>query len=61
MSIIVKSKQFIDKCVRVFKVARKPAKEELKQVSKISALGLLIIGFLGFAISLLFTLLWGVV
>jgi protein translocase SEC61 complex gamma subunit len=58
MSIIVKSKQFIDKCVRVLKVARKPSGQELKQVSKISAIGLLAIGFIGFAISLLFTYLW---
>jgi len=60
MSIIVKSKQFIDKCVRVLKVARKPTNQELKQVSKISAIGLLAIGFIGFLISLIFTLLWGV-
>jgi len=61
MSIIVKSKQFIDKCSRVLKVARKPSKQELKQVSKISAIGLLAIGFIGFAISLIFTLLWSVI
>jgi len=60
MSIIVKSKQFIDKCSRVLKVARKPTKTELKQVSKVSAIGLLAIGFIGFLISLIFTLLWGV-
>ena len=61
MNVLVNTKQFIDQCVRVFKVARKPTNQELKQVSKISALGLLIIGFLGFAISLIFTLLWGVI
>jgi protein transport protein SEC61 subunit gamma-like protein len=61
MNVLVNTKQFIGKCVRVFKVARKPTNQELKQVSKISALGLLIIGFLGFAISLIFTLLWGVI
>jgi protein transport protein SEC61 subunit gamma-like protein len=61
MSIIVKSKQFIDKCARVLKVARKPTNQELKQVSKISALGLLAIGFIGFAISLIFTFLWSVI
>lgn len=58
MSVIDKSKQFIDKCSRVLKVARKPTKQEIKQVSKISALGLLVIGFIGFAISLIFTVLW---
>jgi protein transport protein SEC61 subunit gamma and related proteins len=61
MSILVNTKQFVAKCARVFKVARKPTKTELQQVSKISALGLLIIGFMGFAISILFTLLWGVI
>ncbi len=61
MNVLVNTKQFVAKCTRVFKVARKPTKQELKQVSKISALGLLIIGLLGFAISILFTFLWGVI
>jgi protein transport protein SEC61 subunit gamma-like protein len=60
MSILVKTKSFIDQCVRVMKVARKPTKTELMQVSKISAIGFAIIGFLGFVLSIIFIYLFGV-
>ncbi len=60
MSILVKTKSFIDQCVRVMKVARKPTKTELMQVSKISAIGFAIIGFLGFLLSIIFIYLFGV-
>ncbi len=49
---------FYHKCVRVLKVARKPNSLEVKQVSKISALGILIIGMIGFVIGLIFTILF---
>lgn len=57
MSFLVKTKLFIDKCVRVFKVARKPPMQEVKQVSKVSALGMLVIGLMGFLIATIFILL----
>lgn len=50
-------KEFWNKCVRVLRVARKPTGDEVKQISKISALGLLIIGLIGFVIALLFVFL----
>ncbi|MCX6741555.1 MAG: protein translocase SEC61 complex subunit gamma [Candidatus Pacearchaeota archaeon] len=52
MSIIVKSKSFIEKCVRVLKVARKPTRIEVMQIAKVSAIGLAVIGLLGFAINI---------
>jgi protein transport protein SEC61 subunit gamma-like protein len=52
MSIIVKSKLFIGKCVRVLKVARKPTRTEVMQIAKVSAIGLAVIGLLGFAINI---------
>ncbi len=61
MSLLFKTKSFIGQCVRVMKVARKPTKTELMQVSKISALGFLIIGFLGFAISIIFIYIFGTI
>ena len=45
---------FGKKCARVFRVARKPTSNEVKQVSKVSAFGLLIIGLIGFIISMIF-------
>ncbi len=47
---------FYHKCARVFRVARKPSSFEVKQISRISALGILIIGAVGFIIGLIFTL-----
>ncbi len=50
--------EFFGKCVRVFKVARKPTSEEVKQVSKVSALGILAIGVIGFIIGLAYLLIF---
>lgn len=36
---------------RVWRLLRKPTPEEFKTVSKVSAVGLLVVGALGFAIS----------
>jgi protein translocase SEC61 complex gamma subunit len=40
--------------VRVWQITRKPTNEEFKVVSQASALGMLIIGFIGFAIAAIF-------
>ncbi len=45
-------KTFFLQSARVWRVLKKPSYEEFKTVSKISALGILVIGFLGFLISL---------
>ncbi|HLC54458.1 MAG TPA: protein translocase SEC61 complex subunit gamma [Candidatus Nanoarchaeia archaeon] len=39
-------------CVRVWKLLRRPSAEEYKTIAKISALGVLFLGFLGFIIAL---------
>jgi len=49
-------KEFLQRCGIVFKISRKPTTEEVKQVSKVSALGILIIGMIGFIISMAFKL-----
>lgn len=46
-------KPFIEKCVRVWHILRKPDMSEYKSISKVSALGILIIGLLGFAVSVI--------
>ncbi len=50
------TKQFFKQCGRVLRVARKPTSYEVKQVSKVSALGIIIIGAIGFIIGLIFTI-----
>jgi protein transport protein SEC61 subunit gamma-like protein len=50
--IMERIKSFLVQCSRVWSVLRKPSMNELKMVTKVSAIGLLIIGFLGFLISI---------
>jgi len=44
-------KQFLAKCGRVWRVLKKPSSVEFKTIAKVSALGILIIGFIGFVIA----------
>ena len=45
-------KRYFVECKRVLRVTRKPDKVEFKTIVKVSALGMVIIGVIGFAISL---------
>ena len=49
-------KSFYFKSKRVWFVLKKPTREEFAQVTKISAIGILVIGILGFAISIIMNL-----
>ncbi len=49
-------KSTVRKYARVLQVSRKPGKDEFTSSSKICALGIAIIGFIGFAIFLVFIL-----
>ena len=46
-------KRFLIQCKRVFKVTRKPSKEEFLVISKVTGIGILIIGAIGFLINML--------
>ncbi len=46
-----KIKSFLVQCKRVWHVLRKPTSEEFKTIAKVSAIGILILGALGFLIS----------
>jgi protein transport protein SEC61 subunit gamma-like protein len=48
-----KLKEFALKCARVWHVLRKPSSLEYKTIAKVSALGILVIGLVGFIISLI--------
>ena len=47
---------FIQKSARVLSVSRRPTEKELKQTAKICSIGILIIGLVGVAMSLLLSL-----
>ena len=51
--LLINAKSFFFKSKRVWHVLKKPTKEEFLQVTKISAIGILIVGVLGFAISII--------
>lgn len=48
-----KLKTFYGECVRVFKITKKPTKEEFMAIVKVSALGILVIGFIGFLVHMI--------
>ncbi|MCM2326099.1 MAG: protein translocase SEC61 complex subunit gamma [Candidatus Woesearchaeota archaeon] len=48
-----KLKSFILECKRVLQVTKKPSKEEYKTIVKVSGLGVLLIGAIGFALFLI--------
>ncbi|MBW3015279.1 protein translocase SEC61 complex subunit gamma [Candidatus Woesearchaeota archaeon] len=53
-------KHFLVECKRVLKVTRKPTNEEFKVIVKVSGLGMLIIGAVGFLVSIIGALIKGV-
>ena len=57
MSLFTNLKDFLLKCKRVWTVTRKPTSLEFKTIAKASAIGILAIGFIGFAVSLVIRLL----
>jgi protein transport protein SEC61 subunit gamma and related proteins len=55
-TVFTRFKSFLTQSKRVFKVTKKPSKEEFKVIMKISGLGIAVIGVLGFLIHILWTL-----
>lgn len=51
METLTKIKSFLIKCRRVWHTLKKPTKQEFEQITKVSAIGILILGLLGFFIS----------
>jgi len=45
-------KSFTRQCMRVWQLLRKPDKKEFTTIAKVSAIGLALIGVIGFAINL---------
>ena len=47
-----KLSRFFSEALRVLRVTRKPTKDEYKTISKVAAIGILLIGLLGFILRL---------
>jgi|TARA_Y100000310_G_scaffold311565_1_gene357970 protein transport protein SEC61 subunit gamma-like protein len=54
----IRFKSFINESIRVLKVTRKPSKEEFKTIVKVSGLGMIVIGLMGFLITMIKQLLF---
>lgn len=57
--IFPKMKSFTLKCKRVWYVLKKPTRREFETVAKVSAIGILVLGFIGFLISLVMKMIIG--
>jgi len=53
MSLWLKLKDFYIECIRVLKITRKPDKLEFKTIVKVSGLGIVLIGLIGFLIAII--------
>ena len=49
-SLMYKLKRFITECKRVLRVTKKPTSYEFKTIAKVSGIGMIIIGLIGFII-----------
>jgi len=57
MNVKEKLNDFFESTKRVLTVAKKPSMEEFKVMAKVTGLGILLIGIIGFIVSLIFTVL----
>jgi len=53
VKILASITSFVVKCRRVWQVLKKPSRKEVETIAKVSAIGIAIIGFLGFFISIM--------
>lgn len=59
MNLITNLKSFVEKCKRVWMVLKKPTKEEFSKIALVSAMGILVIGAIGFLISITIKMITG--
>jgi len=51
-NLLYKFKRFVIECKRVLKVTKKPSNVEFKTIVKVSGLGIIIIGLIGFIVQM---------
>lgn len=56
MDWLLHLKEFVIECRRVLRVTKKPTNPEFKQIVKVSGLGILLIGLIGFLIQTIRTM-----
>ena len=53
MALLLRVKEFILESRRVLRITKKPTGDELKTIVKVSGIGILVIGFIGFLMQLI--------
>ncbi len=53
-------RNYMKECNRVLKITKKPTNEEFKTIAKASALGILLVGFIGFLVQFIKSIIMGV-
>lgn len=49
-------KSFYQECIRVFKITKKPNKQEFKRIFLVTGLGIVVIGAIGFLVALVYSM-----
>ncbi|MEW5996916.1 MAG: protein translocase SEC61 complex subunit gamma [Candidatus Micrarchaeota archaeon] len=49
-------KEFIERCLRILHIARKPSRRELDEIMRIAGLGILVVGFTGLVLYVIFSI-----
>jgi len=57
-SLMFRLKTFISESIRVFRVTKKPSGKEFKAIVKVTSIGILLIGLIGFLIFTIWKLAW---
>jgi len=52
-TIMQKLKHFFEECKRILIITKKPSKEEFKTIFKVSGIGVIVIGLVGFILQML--------
>ncbi len=53
VAVLTKLKGFVGECRRVLTVTKKPTRDELMAIVKVSGIGIILIGLIGFILQLL--------
>ena len=56
VTILTRFKSFLKECKRVFMITKKPSMKEFKIIVKVTAIGIALIGVIGFLIQILWIL-----
>ncbi|MBI5046775.1 protein translocase SEC61 complex subunit gamma [Candidatus Micrarchaeota archaeon] len=48
--------ELIKRCIRIIYISRKPTGEEYSKVARVTAIGIVVLGVIGFIVSLIFNL-----